>query len=66
MDPEIIDDDEIYNTPTDIDILNLIKRNSNLLMTNNYIKIRYINIIEKLDNNTFINNPLNRHCIAIC
>ena len=66
MDPEIIDDDEIYNTPTDIDILNLIKRNSNLLMTNNYIKIRYINIIEKLDNNTFINNQLNGHSIAIC
>jgi hypothetical protein len=66
MNAEIIDDDEIYNTPSDIDILNLIKRNSNLLTTNNYIKIRYINIIEKLDNNTFINNQLNGHNIAIC
>ena len=66
MNAEVNEDDEIYNTPSDVDILNLIKRNSNLLTTNNYIKIRYINIIEKLDNNTFIHNQLNGHNIAIC
>lgn len=58
--------DEIYLIPSDVDILNLIKRNPSLLSHTNYIKIRYINIIEKLNNNTFINNKLNGYSIAIC